>query len=168
MKTLYLIGGTMGVGKTTVCRCLHRKLEHSVFLDGDWCWDSHPFVVTEETKALVLDNICHVLNNHIRCSLFQNILFCWVMHEQSILDEILSGVDTAVRRTGCRVLPISLVCSPEALTARLTADISHGIRQPDVLERSLARLPLYDTLKTVRIDTSAMTPDKVADAIRRL
>ncbi len=164
MKTLYLIGGTMGVGKTTVCRILRRKIESSVFLDGDWCWYSHPFIVTEETKALVLDNICHVLNNDIRCSLFKKIIFCWVMHEQSILDEILSWLDT----TGCRVLPISLICSPEALTARLSADISGGIRQPDVLERSLARLPLYDTLKTVRIDTSAMTPDDVAEAIRRL
>lgn len=35
MKTVYLIGGTMGVGKTTVCQCLKRKLENSVFLDGD-------------------------------------------------------------------------------------------------------------------------------------
>lgn len=45
MKTVYLIGGTMGVGKTTVCQCLKRKLENSVFLDGDWCWDSYPFQV---------------------------------------------------------------------------------------------------------------------------
>ncbi len=164
MKTLYLIGGTMGVGKSTVCRILSHRLENSVFLDGDWCWDSHPFVVTEETKALVIDNICHILNNDIRCSLFQNIIFCWVMHRQSILDEILSKVETA----GCRVLPISLVCSPEALTARLTADISAGIRYPDVLERSLARLSLYDTLETHKIDTSDLTAEETAEAIRRI
>ncbi len=164
MKTLYLIGGTMGVGKTAVCRILRRKLENSIFLDGDWCWYSHPFTVTEETKALVLDNICHMLNNDIRCSAYQNIIFCWVMHEQSILDDILSRVETA----DCRVLPISLVCSPEALTARLATDISGGVRQPDVLERSLARLPVYDSLKTIKIDTSDMTADAVAEAIRRL
>ena len=34
MKRLYLIGGPMGVGKTTVCRALQRRLERSVFLDG--------------------------------------------------------------------------------------------------------------------------------------
>jgi len=53
MKKLYLIGGTMGVGKTTACRILRTKLSRTVFLDGDWCWYSHPFVVTEETKRMV-------------------------------------------------------------------------------------------------------------------
>ena len=37
MKRLYLIGGPMGVGKTTVCRALQKSLDRSVFLDGDWC-----------------------------------------------------------------------------------------------------------------------------------
>lgn len=31
MKTLYLIGSTMGVGQTTVCRQLKRDLPKSVF-----------------------------------------------------------------------------------------------------------------------------------------
>ena len=52
MKKLYLIGGTMGVGKTTTCQILKRKLDKSVFIDGDWCWDMHPFVVNKETKNL--------------------------------------------------------------------------------------------------------------------
>ena len=54
MKTIYLIGGTMGVGKTTTCQLLKKKLHNSVFLDGDWCWDADPFQVTEETKVMVL------------------------------------------------------------------------------------------------------------------
>ena len=51
MKTIYIIGGTMGVGKTTVSQQLKKKLPNSVFLDGDWCWDANPFQVTEETKV---------------------------------------------------------------------------------------------------------------------
>ena len=35
MKHLYLIGGTMGVGKTTVCRHLQKQLDRCVFLDGE-------------------------------------------------------------------------------------------------------------------------------------
>ena len=42
MKTLYLIGGPMGVGKTAVGQALKRLLPHSVFLDGDWCWTQTP------------------------------------------------------------------------------------------------------------------------------
>ena len=89
MKRLYLVGGTMGVGKTTVCQQLKLELNNSVFLDGDWCWDANPFLVTEETKKMVVDNIAYLLNNFLSCSAYENIIFCWVMHEQSIIDSIM-------------------------------------------------------------------------------
>ncbi|WP_331655558.1 AAA family ATPase [Aminipila sp.] len=75
MKTVYLIGGTMGVGKTTVCQLMKAKLPNSVFLDGDCCWDMHPFQITKETKVMVIDNICYLLNNFIGCSAYDNIKF---------------------------------------------------------------------------------------------
>lgn len=77
----------MGVGKSTICRLLKEKLPNSVYLDGDWCWDASPFVVTEETKEMVMQNICFLLNQFIRCSIYDHILFAWVMHEQSIIDD---------------------------------------------------------------------------------
>ena len=83
MKTLFMIGGTMGVGKTTVCQQLKRDLQNSVFLDGDWCWDASPFQVTDETKSMVTDNICYLLNNFLHCSAYENVIFCWVMHQQA-------------------------------------------------------------------------------------
>ena len=52
MKTIYLIGGTMGVGKTTVSQQLKKELPNSVFLDGDWCWDADPFQVTASSSML--------------------------------------------------------------------------------------------------------------------
>ena len=70
----------MGVGKTSVSQCLKRELPNAVFLDGDWCWDADPFLVTEETKEMVIDNICYLLNHFIQCSAYENIIFCWVMH----------------------------------------------------------------------------------------
>ena len=51
MKNIYLIGGTMGVGKTATCRILKNKLPNCVFLDGDWCWNMHPFQVMHEQAA---------------------------------------------------------------------------------------------------------------------
>ena len=90
MKRLFIIGGSMGVGKTAACNILKTKLENSVFLDGDWCWDAHPFIVNDETKAMVMDNICYLLNNFLKCSAYDNIVFCWVLHEQNILDDLLS------------------------------------------------------------------------------
>lgn len=74
-KCLYLIGGPMGVGKTAACRALQKRLDRAVFLDGDWCWDMRPFQVTEETKRMVLENICFLLNNFLRCSAFDHVIF---------------------------------------------------------------------------------------------
>ena len=93
MKRVYLVGGTMGVGKTSACRLLKNMLPDSVMLDGDWCWDMHPFRVTEETKAMVMRNIRYLLNSFLQCTALQNIVFCWVMHQQEIIDEILSGME---------------------------------------------------------------------------
>lgn len=164
MKQVYLIGGTMGVGKTTICHLLKEKLENSVFLDGDWCWDMHPFIVNEETRKMVMENIVFLLNQFIHCSAYQHIIFGWVMHEQSILDDITRQLDLS----DCRLHAVSLVCSPEALKARLQKDINAGLRQPDVLDRSIPRLPLYDRLKTTKIDVSACSPEQAAEQMIRL
>ncbi len=162
MKTVYLIGGPMGVGKTTVCQILKNQQNNCVFLDGDWCWDMHPFIVNEQTKAMVMKNICFMLNQFvcqilknqqnncvfldgdwcwdmhpfivneqtkamvmknicfmlnqfIHCPVYETILFCWVMHEQGIIDEILSNLDVE----GCRIRKISLVCQEKELKKRL-------------------------------------------------
>ena len=64
-KHCILINGTMGVGKTTVCKELRKLLPASVFLDGDWCWYSHPFTVTEQTKQVVMENIGFMLQNFL-------------------------------------------------------------------------------------------------------
>lgn len=163
-KSLYLIGGPMGVGKTTVCQILKRRLDRAVFLDGDWCWDADPFQVTDETKQMVLDNIRYLLNSFLGCSAYQNILFCWVMHEQSILDVILSGLAL----DGCEVCALSLVCTPEVLEQRLQQDIRRGLRGPDSIPRSQSRLPLYDSLRTQKIDVSHLTPEQTAERIAAL
>lgn len=161
MKTLYLIGGPMGVGKTAVCTILNRRLQGSVFLDGDWCWNANPFTVTEETKAMVMDNITHVLNNFLHCSAYEHVIFCWVMHQQAILDDILARLDTSA----CRVRCISLVCTPEALAERLNQDIKKGLRRTEVFTRSLERLPSYDAIATEKIDTTSMTAEETARLI---
>ena len=145
MKTLYMIGGPMGVGKTSVCRELQRRLDRSVFLDGDWCWDSHPFQVTEETCAMVTENICFLLNQF----------------RQEILDTIASRLDTS----GCRVCAVSLVCSDEALRRRLERDVRDGKRSQSVIKRSADYLPLYQALTTYKLDTTALTSAQAAERI---
>lgn len=87
MKNLILINGAMGAGKTTVSRALQKILPDAILLDGDWCWDADPFLVTEETKHMVMENITFLFAQFLDCSAYQNVIFCWVMHEQHILSE---------------------------------------------------------------------------------
>ncbi len=160
-KRLYLIGGAMGVGKTSVCKILNGKLAGSVFLDGDWCWNADPFIVTDETEEMVMDNVTHLLNNFISCTAYKNIIFCWVMNRQEIIDGLLELLNTG----GCEVVKISLVCSEETLRERLAGDIRNKLRTADITERSVKRLPDYDYLDTEIIDTTDKTPEEVAELI---
>ena len=114
----------MGVGKTSVCKELKLKLNNSVFLDGDWCWDSTPFVVNDETKNMVIENICFLLNQFIHCSSYENIIFCWVLFKQDIIDTIIKNLDT----NNCFIKTISLTCSETTLKSRLEKDIKDCIR----------------------------------------
>lgn len=163
MKRLIMVNGTMGVGKTTTSRELQKVLPNNVFLDGDWCWDMKPFIVNEETKSMVINNICFLLNNFLTCSAYENIIFCWVMDEQSIIDEILSKI----KKDGVSVKIFSLIADKAALERRLKEDVKSGVRTVDVIERSILRIEKYNLLNTTKIDVSEITPEQAAKLILR-
>ncbi len=161
MKNLIFINGTMGVGKTATSKELKKLLPNCVFLDGDWCWDMSPFIVTDETKRMVVDNISYLLNNFISCSAYDNVIFCWVMHEQGILDDILAKLNN----NDCKLYKFSIVCSEEALVSRITRDIKQGIRKEDVIKRSVPRLKNYLEMDTEKIDVSEISAKEASEII---
>lgn len=164
MKKLYLIGGPMGVGKTATGTILKNMIPGSFYLDGDWCWDMNPFTVTDYTKEMVMDNICYLLKNFLKCPSCRTVVFCWVMHEQGIIDEIVS-------RVGARdleIVKLSLICREDILLRRLQKDIDAGLRDGEILERSIARIPFYRHLDTMKIDVSDLSPIQAAEFISRM
>ncbi|WP_340139726.1 nucleotide kinase [Ruminiclostridium josui] len=120
-----------------------------------------PFTVNDETKAMVMDNICYLLNNFIRCSEFKNIIFCWVMHEQWIIDELLSRLETG----SCSVKLFSLTADAKALEDRLNKDIENGKRTKAGIQRSIDRIKMYDCLNTEKIDVSKISAKQAAEVI---
>lgn len=159
MKHVYLIGGPMGIGKSTICNQLNQDLDHSVFLDGDWCWNMDPFVVNQDTKNMVLDNITHCLNNFIHTPGIENIIFCWVMHKQDIIDQIIQKLDTE----GVYIHLISLICEKEELIKRMLIDR----RDNQTIRKSLQYLELYKDLDTQKIDVTTLDVQKTIDKIKR-
>ncbi len=164
MKKLIVINGTMGVGKSATCRELLGILKPGVYLDGDWCWNMNPFVVNEENKAMVVGNIVSLLRSFLKNSGYEYIVFCWVIHQEEIFGRILDPL----RDCEFKLYKISLVCSGEALEKRLRADILSGKRSEDVLPRSLARLPLYEKMNTVKIDVGNCSAHAAALRISKL
>ena len=161
MKNLIFINGTMGVGKSTVCRQLNKTLDKSIYLDGDWCWMADPFVVTDETKTMVTDNICHLLNNFIACSEYENIIFCWVMDYESIYESIATKLCT----DNCKIWRFTISCSPDTLKLRVENDTTQEGRN---FERSVERLPRFVVMDTVKIHNDNMTPRQTAEHIKNL
>lgn len=161
MKRLVIVNGAMGAGKTTVCRELKKLAAPCAFLDGDWCWDMEPFMVTEETKALVQDNILHTLGGFLACPAFETVIFCWVLHRQEIIDGLLARLD--LRDVQARVF--TLMVTPEALRCHIKKDIAAGLRTPDALSRSLERLALYEAMGTEKLFVQGRTPAELAREI---
>lgn len=161
MKNIIFINGTMGVGKSSVCRHLNRLLDNSVYLDGDWCWMADPFVVTEETKAMVTDNICHMLNNFINCSEYKNIIFCWVMDYESIYESIVTKLDCQQ----CNIYRFTICCSEETLRLRVEND---NMQEGRNFEKSRERLPRFDAMDTVKIYNDDMTACQTAAKIKEM
>lgn len=159
MKHVYLIGGPMGIGKSTICNQLNQDLDHSVFLDGDWCWNMDPFVVNQDTKNMVLNNITHCLNNFIHTPGIENIIFCWVMHKQDIIDQIIQKLDTE----GVDIHLISLICEKEELIKRMLIDR----RDNQTIRKSLQYLEFYKDLDTQKIDVTTLDVQKTIDKIKR-
>lgn len=149
----------MGIGKSTICNQLNQDLDHSVFLDGDWCWNMDPFVVNQDTKNMVLNNITHCLNNFIHTPGIENIIFCWVMHKQDIINQIIQKLDTE----GVDIHLISLICEKEELIKRMLIDR----RDNQTIRKSLQYLELYKDLDTQKIDVTTLDVQKTIDKIKR-
>lgn len=163
-KALYIVTGTMGSGKTAVSRALQQQLKNCAFLDGDWCWDSHPFINNETTRRMVIDNITHLLTNYLRCPSYDNIVFCWVLDEEDTLESIID----ALPLHQVKVQTVTLMPDINILTRHLQKDIDAGLRAPDIVERSIQRIPHYRHVKTHKIRCRNKTPEVIAAEILAL
>ena len=95
-------------------------------------------------------------------------IFCWVLHRDDIYAQILTRLFPGGPPPEIRVVRVSLLCSEGTLRERLGREIAAGLRTPDVLERSAARLPLYAGLDTEKLMTDGLTPEETAARLEAL
>ena len=161
MKVI-IINGPMGVGKTTIGKYIAEKYEGTAFIDGDWCFDLHPFVGNRETKTMAIDNILHLVDNYRKCSICKMIVLVWLMDEQWVYQKIADGISDLKKKKKSAVL----VCDKNNLIDRWKNDKTCEWRTEEWLEVSLTSLLYFSSLEN-RIDTSDLTVDLAADLVMR-
>jgi broad-specificity NMP kinase len=163
-RKLIIINGTMGIGKTAACKGLNKRLQNSVWLDGDWCWMINPFIVSDENKNMVIDNITYLLKNFLTNSSLEYVIFNWVIHVEDIFDDILEPL----KELNFEIIKITLTCSEEALKKRILKDVKYNLREEDCLSRSVKRLEMYKNMCTRKIDTSNLSISETVDEIIKM
>ena len=91
-------------------------------------------------------------------------IFCWVMHQQEILDGLLARLPLE----GVEVFSLSLLAKPETLREHIRGDVERGLRTWDVLDRSLERLSHYGELNTHKLWVDGLTAREAAQQIAAL
>lgn len=157
MPKLIFITGAPGVGKTELARRLFTRLHNSAWLDGDDVWRMNPFRVDDSTIALAHSNIESVLRNYLAAG-FSYVIFSWVMHQQSIIDRILKGLEGLEYE----LFVFTLVCDDATLVSRLG---SHATRTK--IELAIERLRQSRGIETTKIETTGRQPEDIAGEILR-
>jgi broad-specificity NMP kinase len=156
-KKLIIINGTMGIGKTTVCQNLYQKIQHCVWLDGDWCWMMNPWNFSEENKRMVEKNITFLLRSYLTNPNFDYVIFSWVIHTDNIFNIILDRL----KDLNFKLKKITLICSEEALRERMRdrGENEHKIKA------SIQRLHQYSSMDTDKVDTTNLSESETVDKI---
>lgn len=156
MKKLVLLGGPPGVGKTATLWQLGNKLTHSALLDADDVWRVSNEHSLEENRSIAIQNVIHVMQGYFEAGCHVGIV-SWVFARPQLFEPVIEGLKSRVDS----IQQIYLTATEEAIEKRL----AHRMDQ-DRLEYSRTRLELINALPFTRIDTTNLSPNKVADQVK--
>ena len=66
---------------------------------------------------------------------------------------------------GVCFVSVSLTCTPETLASRIEQDVISGLRDKSAIQRSLSYLPLYESVDSIKLDTTELSPAEAAEQI---
>ena len=107
-KKFVMVTGPAGIGKTTVCKEIFKRINGCAWLDGDWCWMVNPYPgKTTEQKKYVERAFGYILNGYFHDINTKIILFSWLMHSDFMFDLITDQIADK----DFELIKVALVCS---------------------------------------------------------
>lgn len=161
-KKLIILTGVSGVGKSTVSSILYEDLDGCFYLEGDKCGIMNPCRINEENVEILLKNISHILNNYIKNTGSENIVFAWNIYNKDIVNKLLGLLDIE----NVDLYKIILTCSKEELKNRIQKSIQDGTREETDIEYLFGKVKSKVDLEWEIIDTTKKTPNKIAEIIK--
>ena len=162
MKKLIFICGANGIGKSTTCAKLYKKLNDSALVDSDHCRIMNPFDFTDEQKNIVEDNMATMLINYLKCSTTENVIFLYGFHgpRKQIFDNIMIRLSN----TGIpfAFIPIILECELEENIRRAQNDERSEYRIKYGIENSR---DIYNQYDYPRLDITYLTVDEAVEKL---
>ena len=162
MKQLIVIIGPNAVGKSTTAKKIVEQHSKCAFVDSDWCRVMNPFVLTNTTQKLVIDNIYCLLYNYLTCKDINTVIFTHSWHggRREIYDCIIGKLKK--EKVIFKENIIILKCSYIENERRALIDE----RDINRIERGLENTFLfYDEFNFPVFDTTRMTIQEVAEQI---
>jgi broad-specificity NMP kinase len=160
LKKFIIINGAMGVGKTSICKELNKKLVNSAWLDGDWCMMMNPLNFTETNQKMFLDNIYHLLNNYLSNPSFDYVLFSWVIPREEMINYIIKKLSD-----NCfELVRITLLCADSKLKERM---LQAG-RDEATIEKSMLYQEAFRNINTKKVDTTELSVSETVDEVLRM
>jgi thymidylate kinase len=162
MNTFIFIHGPNGVGKSSVCNALHRRLQPSARLESEWCRMTNPFVLNEESIALTIANMTQMLRNYLSCPWLDYVIMSYGFH--GARQQIWETVQANLQAIPYTYVPITLTCDAKENIRRM----SHDGRDQERIQRAIAVRGIYEALPYPRIDSTSLTIDQTADRVIKI
>ena len=162
MKRLLFLCGPNGIGKTTICKSIVKRLSGSAYVDSDYCRMMNPFVLDERTIPTIAKNISCLIGNYLDCDVIETVVFSYGFHgrRKEIFDLVLSDLLTH----DVEFIPFLLTCSKEENIQRMKAD---G-RDMDRIERAFEiSQNAYQDVEYPQMDITGLSVDEAAALIIR-
>ncbi len=157
-KKLVIVTGPAGIGKTTVCKDLFKRINGCAWLDGDWCWMVNPYPgKTPEQKKAVERAFRYILSGYFHDANTKIILFSWLMHSKFMFDLITEQIVDE----DYELIKIALVCSDkEIYIERMRKD---GRREEQIEEAD--NMERFHQLNASIIDVADLSVDDIVKRI---